>query len=274
MFLTHESVLTANSFLVLPQFNNRRILAKTDTEYRLMTNVCPHQRSIISIESGTGKRVCPYHGWSFELDGSPISSGRTDPHCKNNVTLKSHPVYAWNKMLFDSPINFDLLIDLNNMRLRESRVDIVRADYLNIMDLFLDVDHIQQVHSGVYDKIGLLDTTVDWRFGKGICAQLAAPAAYWIAIYPNTMIEWQRGHLFVTVAIPSENKIHSNVCVFKYSDEMQDNDSWKLNDSVWEEAWSQDKMQAELLTEFVNGNLEPQKQHFREFLGRSLHGAN
>jgi hypothetical protein len=43
-------------------------------------------------------------------------------------------------------------------------------------------------------------------------------------------------------------------------------DDWKLNESVWETAWSQDKNQAELLIEFSQQNLEQQKIHFRDFL--------
>jgi hypothetical protein len=78
------------------------------------------------------------------------------------------------------------------------------------------------------------------------------------------MIEWQKGSLFVTVALPiSENK--SKVHVFKYLDKYAA-DEWETNELVWETAWKQDRLQAELMTEFSQANLEPQKKHFRNFL--------
>jgi hypothetical protein len=83
------------------------------------------------------------------------------------------------------------------------------------------------------------------------------------------MIEWQKEALFVTIATSAGE--HSQVYVFKYMDKDCIND-WKLNESVWETAWSQDKNQAELLTEFAQSNLEQQKIHFRNFL--KLNGTN
>jgi hypothetical protein len=77
------------------------------------------------------------------------------------------------------------------------------------------------------------------------------------------MIEWQKGALFITVSIP--NNENSDVYVFKYADSNNVN-NWKTNEYVWEKAWAQDKQQAELITEFAQSNLEPQKIHFREFL--------
>jgi hypothetical protein len=76
------------------------------------------------------------------------------------------------------------------------------------------------------------------------------------------MIEWQCGSMFITVANPVDDNI-SSVSVFKYKGRES---NWTQNESIWETAWAQDKAQAEILTEFTNYNLEPQKEHYREFL--------
>jgi hypothetical protein len=131
------------------------------------------------------------------------------------------------------------------------------------MDLFLDVDHIQSIHAGVYDLIGITNTQVTWDYYTNGSVQRVDQGALWIAVYPYTMIEWQRGSLFITVATPKGNI--SKVSVFKYIDKDY-NTQWKLNEQVWETAWAQDKAQAEIITRFADENLEPQKQHFREFL--------
>jgi phenylpropionate dioxygenase-like ring-hydroxylating dioxygenase large terminal subunit len=263
MFLSHVNSVQANSFVVLEQYENKKILANVNNEYRIISNVCPHQNSLISKNSGTGNRVCPYHNWTFDLDGTPLTSGRTAYYCKNSKPLEFQEAFEWNNLLFDTPVNFKTEISFENLILMESRVDHVNADYKTIMDLFLDVDHIQSVHAGVYDLVDITNTDVEWTFYDNGSVQEVKQGAAWIAVYPYTMIEWQKGSLFVTVAKPSGN--FSKVSVFKYADKNH-MDTWKLNEFVWETAWKQDVEQSGSITEFPNKNLEPQKQHFRNFL--------
>jgi len=262
MFLAHKTALTPNSYQVLNQFNKKKVLVNSH-RFSLVSNICPHQQSLISTENGIGNRICPYHNWSFTLDGHPKTSGRTEYYCKNNNPLSSEPVYEWNSLLFSTPVDFEITEKFDDLILIENRVDIVKADYRNVMDLFLDVDHIQGVHTGVYDMIGITNTNVNWKYYNNGSVQNVPQGAVWIAIYPYTMIEWQQGSLFVTVALPYEN--YSKVHVFKYVD-IKSASSWKLNEHVWETAWAQDKMQAELITTFNKHNLEPQKIHYRDFL--------
>jgi phenylpropionate dioxygenase-like ring-hydroxylating dioxygenase large terminal subunit len=262
MFLSHKSSISSNSFLVLDQYDKKKVLINHH-EYKLVSNICPHQNSLISEKNGSGNRVCPYHNWSFDLDGIPITSGRTERYCKNTVPLDSQPVFEWNSLLFDTPVNYDISVDFSNMQLVEQRVDTVNSNYKNIMDLFLDVDHIQSVHAGVYDLVDITNTDVTWKYYSNGSIQQVDQGAFWIAVYPYTMVEWQKGSMFITVAKPYGDK--STVHVFKYHDN-NSSTSWKLNEFVWETAWSQDKHQAELINKFSDRNLENQKIHFREFL--------
>jgi choline monooxygenase len=42
-----------------------------DREVRVLHNVCPHRGARALIEAGSGPALtCPYHAWSYELDGS------------------------------------------------------------------------------------------------------------------------------------------------------------------------------------------------------------
>ena len=262
MFLTHKTSATPNSYQVLNQFNKEKVIVNSNGIH-LVSNVCPHQQSLISTKNGVGSRVCPYHNWSFTLEGHPITSGRTEHYCKNLQPLETSNVYEWNSLLFTTPVEFDITQKFENMILMESRIDIVKANYKTIMDLFLDVDHIQTVHSGVYDMIGITDTEVEWKYYKNGSVQTVSQGAVWTAVYPYTMVEWQQGSLFITVALPDGN--NSNVYVFKYMD-VESSSTWKLNEHVWETAWAQDKKQAELITKFPEHNLEPSKIHYRDFL--------
>ena len=246
MFLAHKTSINPDTYQVLSQYNNKKVLVNS-SNISLVSNVCPHQKSIISTKNGSGARVCPYHNWSFDIDGIPITSGRTSYYCKNEVPLDKELVHEWNSLLFSEQVEFNVNEKFDNMVLMESRIDVVDADYRNIMDLFLDVDHIQSVHTGVYDLIGITNTDVEWNYYNNGSVQTVNQGALWAAVYPHTMIEWQKGSLFITVALPSGDK--SNVHVFKYADSNHISD-WKLNEYVWETAWSQDKAQAELITEF------------------------
>jgi len=269
MFLTHKNSLTDNEFEVLSQYNNEYILLN-GSQWELISNICPHQRSLISVKSGSGNRVCPYHNWSFTASGLPLTSGRTEHYCKNQNPLQTLPAYVWNSLVFSHPVDFEVPVDFSNLTLMEKRIDVVKSSNINIMDLFLDVDHIPTLHAGVYDKIGITDfSDIKWKYYNNGSTQLVYDknglSAAWIAVYPYTMIEWQRGSLFVTVAIENQNKEHSNVHVFKYT---SGNENWSLNNSVWETAWFQDRTQAELINKVNFENLEIQKLHYRNYLNQ------
>lgn len=273
MFLGHINDIQKNEYTALTQFKNKKVLANSDN-IKLVSNVCPHQKSLLSTGSGAGARVCPYHGWSFDIDGNPLGSGLTS--CKNTTGLETQPVYVWNNLIFTRPVDIPEanFIDTKNMKLVETRVDRVKSSPFNIMDLFLDVDHIEFVHAGVYDELGMPDIrTVEWHYyNYGSLQLVPGPNGYgaaWLSIYPSTMIEWQPGAMFITISNDLGNG-SSDVVVYKYKDSLATNESWETNSRVWETAWSQDKQQAELLTEFNQDYLEPSKQHFRDYLSGSL----
>lgn len=270
MFLAHTNDLKNKTYIPVEQMGKKQVLVN-DAGYKLVSNVCPHQGSLISTRSGDNDiRVCPFHNWSFELSGKPIASGRTNHYCQNTNPLSSQNVYEFCNMLFTDNIVSEHLhwLDLSNMRLKEQRIDVVRANTTHIMDIFLDVDHIETVHRGVYDKIGLSNiSAVQWHYYNWGSLQLVnrgeVYAAAWLAVYPGTMIEWQDGSLFVTVnesISDQETRVH----VFKYMDVTREDD-WKINESVWEESWAQDRAQAEIMTVPFNSNLEESKNHFREW---------
>jgi phenylpropionate dioxygenase-like ring-hydroxylating dioxygenase large terminal subunit len=273
MFIAHKNDISAGGYKPVEQ-QGKKTAVVNNGDFKLMSNVCPHQLSLLATQSGSGNRICPYHNWTFNLDGNPVTSGRTAHYCKNTIPLTSTPLYEFNSMLFDISINCKELhwLNLSSMRLIEQRIDKVKAPLTAIMDVFLDVDHIQTVHKGVYDQIGLSNIdTVEWHYYLWGSLQLVPSGqkigAAWLSIYPGTMIEWQPGALFVTVAIPAAQN-ETDVHIFKYSD---DDANWNLNENIWELAWAQDKEQAELITDFAMDNLEDSKKHFRQWLsGRTI----
>lgn len=269
MFLGHVNDIKNNQYVVLNQYNRHYVLTNTVAGYKRVSNVCPHQKSLISLGTGVDNRTCNYHGYSFDIHGNGLN---------NSCQLESLDTYTVNSLVFSEPIDINIPYDLSYMELVESRTDIVNADYRNIVDLFLDVQHIKHLHAGVYDTIGLENISeVDWEyytngslqsvkrnsetFSEHIISSEKNNSAWWLTVYPNTMIEYQPGSLFITISLGS-----NKVLVYKYKDSRYSDESYNINNMVWETAWKQDVSQAEILTEFTSDNLCVAKQHYRKFI--------
>jgi phenylpropionate dioxygenase-like ring-hydroxylating dioxygenase large terminal subunit len=265
----------------IKQSDNRKRLVKVDGTIKLLSNICPHQRSRLEMTGST--ITCPYHAWSFKPDGTPLGNGNTE--CKNRNKLEEFPVYQIGNFLFDVPVNLPYLDFLynDNLELIEYRIDNVNAPKEVIVDLFLDVSHIPIIHKNVYDQIGIDNKLkVDWFYSNNSSLQLVYGdndsdyaldfdkklkyKAAWLTIYPGTMIEWQPGAVFITIA--KNTNTGSKVHVFKYRDTRYTIDVWKLNEEIWETAWSQDACQSELIDGINTLNLEESKQHYVDWCNR------
>lgn len=286
ILLGHTSDVREGFKKPLTQYQQKVLLANVDQQFFTISNVCPHQGSLIlpSVAKGLS---CQYHAWSWNSDGSPKSSGTTSM-C-NSHKLATSPTFISNNLIFNKQVSLpELPADFQFLTLVEERIDTVNASAKNIMDLFLDVDHIPVVHPKLYDDIGVTRTSsitweyFDWgsmqlvnkdqNYSKEFLATLRSNqeeqlSAIWIAVYPYTMIEWQPGALFVTVVSPVGNE--SKVSVLKYRDARYSDDNWTFNSTLWESAWKQDVCQAESIVGNVpESHYEESKQHFHEYLKR------
>jgi phenylpropionate dioxygenase-like ring-hydroxylating dioxygenase large terminal subunit len=282
MFLAHLKDLQDTTAKPLIQFDKKKILLNNNG-FRLANNICPHQGSLILTKPST-RISCRYHGWGWDHSGDPISSGNTKV-C-NDYKLSLKDTFETNSLIFSEKIDLDHIkdIDLSFMQPAETRIDHVKTDYKNIIDVFLDVDHIPIVHESVYDSIGITDE-VEWHYYDWGNIQLVhksteysqefkdtlrdmpqqSLAAFWITVYPYTTIEWQPGAMFVNVCVPKDTG--TDVCVFKYRDTRYNDKNWQINSSIWETAWTQDRTQSEsIVARSMNfPHLETSKIHFREW---------
>ena len=285
MFIAHKNDLLNQNNVSLIQFDDRKFVSKDSNLYRLFSNVCPHQGSLL-VQKESCDIKCKYHGWAWDKNGNPISNGTTK--MLNEFNIKPKLLDVQKDLIFTTQVNLEDVseIDLSHMSLVEKRIDQVNATYRTIIDVFLDVDHIPVVHKDLYENIGIAEfADVSWKYydwgnvqlvNKSIdyskefkSTLLGIPeerlSAFWITIYPYTMIEWQPGAMFITVCKPSHDNLTA-VSVFKYRDLRYNDCNWKINSSIWETAWEQDK---DLCKGIVNINskfLEESKLHFRQWL--------
>jgi phenylpropionate dioxygenase-like ring-hydroxylating dioxygenase large terminal subunit len=294
MFLAYKNDIPNGTFHVLKQKEGTQVVINNNSSFYIQHNICPHQGSKIRLTDGQGlQATCPYHGWTWNENGDPVSSGtvghsKGSSFCKNTHKLKSKTVYNWNGFLFSKPIPLDIDIS-GNYKLMEYRQDLIKSSYIPVMDLFLDIDHIPIVHPGVYDKIDIPHVEdITWKTWEGGSAQIVygdenissywkslvdnkklSQHAAWIALYPSTMFEWQPGAVFIMVNRPVDDKTTISH-VWKYRDCNYSEENWQVNEQVWEEAWQQDKAQAEALEPgwrlIPEENLDLEKKIFRSFL--------
>jgi choline monooxygenase len=294
MFLGHTSEVEKDHWKVLDHSGKTFTLINDNGSYKLQDNICLHQGSRLREGTGTGLHiVCPYHAWSWNKDGQPISSGTvghslgSEP-CANLRDLRTETAHNWSGFLFQNPVPLDDVDISGDYTLVEYRQDRVKSSFISIMDLFLDIDHIPMVHPELYAAINVPTAEkIKWKTWPGgsvqfvqtleganpewaeLAAQKKNPyGALWVAQYPYTQFEWQPGAVFVQVNQPvSDAETVSHI--FKYKDFNYSEKSWQINEEVWETAWLQDRAQAERLEpgwRFRQQNLEKEKIVFRQFL--------
>lgn len=103
--LSHE-VPEAGDYKTLEVLGKPLLIARQrDGSVRVMLNVCTHRGMLVAPE-GSGSRpvfTCPYHGWTFNLDGS--LRGIADPHKfgeveRKGLGLTALPCYERAGMIF------------------------------------------------------------------------------------------------------------------------------------------------------------------------------
>jgi|TARA_B100001971_G_C18256550_1_gene582670 phenylpropionate dioxygenase-like ring-hydroxylating dioxygenase large terminal subunit len=113
-----------------------------DGEIRTFANVCRHRMMQLLDGSGnTGRIVCPYHAWSYDLDGRLAAANHmeaTDGFDKADHCLPSIRTEVWNGWIYttldpDTPTVAELLAPLDDLVARYRIADYLpvhRADHV------------------------------------------------------------------------------------------------------------------------------------------------
>ncbi len=150
------------------------VIRGDDTNVRAFTNVCRHRGSrLLSDPSGCAKRLtCPYHGWTYALDGQLIGvPGKSDyPGLEMGTNgLVSVELEVWRSFIFVrlvgggpsvaammapyeeliAPYRFEELRALGRVTLRPRSVN-----WKNVADNYSDGLHIAVAHPGLTRLFG------------------------------------------------------------------------------------------------------------------------
>ncbi|WP_220277863.1 aromatic ring-hydroxylating oxygenase subunit alpha [Streptomyces himalayensis] len=160
----------------------RPLLLVRDREgtLRVFHNICRHRGIVLSEQPSTrGRLRCPYHFWTFNLDGSLCGTPYWDrtkgsgpePEVRDRLGLLPVPHSEWAGMVFvhlGEPTDSaeELLAplaerwapyDLTSLHLAEERRYDVDANWKLVVENFLDFYHLPFVHPQVGPAATLLD---------------------------------------------------------------------------------------------------------------------
>ena len=201
-------------------------------------NVCRHHAAAVMTEPhGTANQLrCPYHGWTYALDGQLIGTPDFSGVCefdKGKNGLRPIEIETWENWVFiklesstkSSFMEFlgkELIdqvrsLDLRNLHWLERRHYSFDCNWKVFVDNYLDGGyHVPHLHKG-------LDSVLDYRNymienGEHFCLQWSPIVSkgaeaetgavrkgeralyYWI--YPNFMINWYDGVMDTNLVIP------------------------------------------------------------------------
>ena len=208
-----------------------------DGVLRAFFNVCRHHATAVAWQA-EGMAVnfrCPYHGWTYGLDGT--LKGVTDfdgvdsfEQSKNG--LVEARVTAWEKFLWVNldPSAPDLTaflgrlvervkpLQLAKLRFFERRTYRVKCNWKVFVDNYLDGGyHVPHMHKGLNSVIDYTHYTIEngdrhsvqsTPVGSSASSDPAAAAtrqgerAYYLWQYPNFMLNWYEGYLDTNLVLP------------------------------------------------------------------------
>ena len=232
-----EQVATAGQYITAEVAGEPVLVVRgQDGILRGFFNVCRHHAAAVMTEPcGTAARLqCPYHGWTYGLDGSlkgiPDFDGVENFDRKKNSLLPLS-VDVWEKFVFvhlDSdplplpeylggmPEQFKPL-GLDQLHFAGHREWVIDCNWKVFVDNYLDGGyHVPYLHKGLNSILSYANYTITngQRFclqsspiGGGIEAEKTTASVrkgqalyYWL--YPNFMLNWYEGYLDTNLVLP------------------------------------------------------------------------
>jgi len=151
---------------------------------RAFANACRHRGSRLCeghTSSGQGSLMCPYHQWTYALDGSLIATPRLDADevDRSEHSLWPHHVREWEGFIFlcvaDEPPPFDewlhtdaaALVDLQRfgfgrLRVGARAVNVTAANWKVVVENYLECLHCAHVHPEFADLVPHFGTGWTW----------------------------------------------------------------------------------------------------------------
>jgi choline monooxygenase len=212
------------------------VVRGTDAKLRAFFNICRHHAAAVAVEPCGAVQLfrCPYHGWSYGLDGSLKGTPDFVGVCNFDRAangLVSIAVDTWEQFVFvslDPPrqslreslgavVSQVAPLGIGSLHFFESRTYTLNCNWKVFVDNYLDGGyHVPYLHKGLNSVLDYSEYTIE--NGERFClqsspmsgsqedAQFAATRtgdrAYYYWIYPNFMINVYQGVMDTNLVIP------------------------------------------------------------------------
>jgi choline monooxygenase len=206
-----------------------------DSRLRGFFNVCRHHAAAVMTEAaGCAERLrCPYHGWTYALDGRLKSTPEFEGVCNFDRAqngLVPIQVDTWEQFVFvclderARPLSDHLgpMVDqfkplgVGTLHFVERREYVLHCNWKVFVDNYLDGGyHIPYLHRGLnsilpfkgytienFDSFCLQSTPIDSTGGEAMTASVRKGQANYYWLYPNFMLNWYEGYLDTNLVIP------------------------------------------------------------------------
>jgi choline monooxygenase len=223
------------------------VVRGADGVLRGFFNVCRHHAAAVMTEPcGKAQRLrCPYHGWTYGLDGAFQSGPELDGmerFDRAKMGLVPVAVETWEKLVFvhldPDPVPLarelhDVLpgfpsADLAKLHFCERRSWEIRCNWKVFVDNYLDGGyHIPFLHKGLnsildykaytienFERVCLQKSPIDPTGGEAMTASVRRGQALYYWLYPNLMLNWYEGYLDTNLVIPTG--IDSMMVIFDF----------------------------------------------------------
>src|SRR5450432_2929358 len=206
-----------------------------DGQLRGFFNVCRHHAAAVMTEPcGTAQRLqCPYHGWTYGLDGSlkgvPDFEG-VENFDRTQNGLVPLSVDVWEKFVFvhldpnPTPLAEHLgdmvgqfkPLHLDQLHFAGRREFTIDCNWKVFVDNYLDGGyHVPYLHKGLNSILNYANYTItngarfclqsspiDAAGGEVMTASVRQGQALYYWLYPNFMLNWYEGYLDTNLVLP------------------------------------------------------------------------
>jgi choline monooxygenase len=224
------------SFIATEVAGERVVVVRgQDGALRAFFNVCRHHAAAVVTEpSGCAERLrCPYHGWTYALDGSLKSTPEfegVEGFDRKDHGLVPLRVATWENFVF---VNLDAsapALDAHLGRLAndvaplgfgkltffERREYELHCNWKVFVDNYLDGGyHVPFLHRGLnsilsykdytiecFDRACLQSSPIDTSVGEAMTASVRHGRALYYWLYPNLTMNWYEGYLDTNLVVP------------------------------------------------------------------------
>lgn len=163
-----EQVAQVGDYFAAAVGNIPVIVVRTEEGIRALVNVCRHRRHVVATGEGNRKIFqCPYHAWTYELDGRLRTAPRSErePNFdKADYPLLQFRVDTWGRWIFVNPdpsppplatylgelpqIIAGSGLDLDKLRFRQREEWTNTANWKVLIENFLECYHCPVQHPG------------------------------------------------------------------------------------------------------------------------------